>query len=261
MLHNTSKRQDCGFSLIELMVVILLLTIIMGAIFQQIASVQQRSASEQNKLDLLQESREFLDQMTRDLHQAGYPNSRLYAPGLPAATVTSPANAVGLVKVGVGDLWFEGDINNDGTVESVKYHYDSGTNCSCNCPCVRRSETAKVAGDPLTGQGTAPYQTEVQYALNGAGTADPIFFAFEADGTAVNLSSPMDFNVNPDVIARIKTIQVRMRVQGNPDLRTGQRPVSTLETTVMLNNCSQAGCYTNSSGATVCGGGMPMSCQ
>src|SRR5512146_1738365 len=117
MRHSTTKQGQSGFSLIELMVVILLLTIVMGAIFQQIASVQQRSASEQNKLDLLQESREFLDQMTRDLHQAGFPNSRLYAPGLAAASVNSASNAVGLVKVGVGDLWFEGDINNDGTVE------------------------------------------------------------------------------------------------------------------------------------------------
>lgn len=136
MRHNKAKRRQAGFSLIELMVVILLLTIVMGAIFQQVASVQQRSASEQNKLDMLQQSREFLDQMTRDLHSAGYPNSRLYAPGLAAAAVTSATNAVGLVKVGFGDLWFEGDINNDGTVESVKYHYDSGTGCACNCPCV-----------------------------------------------------------------------------------------------------------------------------
>jgi prepilin-type N-terminal cleavage/methylation domain-containing protein len=253
------RQRAAGFSLIELMVVILLLTIISGAIFQQIATVQQRSAAEQSKLDILQQSREFVDQMSRDLHQAGYPSTRLFAPGLMNAN--SAGNAVGLVRAGIGDLWFEGDINNDGVVESVKYHYDSGTYCSCNCPCVRRSETTKVTGDPVTGQGTAPYQTEVQYVLNGTSTSDPIFRAFRADGTQVDLTTPVDFDNNPDIVASIKTIEVRMTVQGNVDLRTGQRPVSTLTTTVMLNNCSQAGCFTDSSGNTVCGGGMPMSCQ
>ncbi len=256
MRHKTPRQ--AGFSLLELMVVILLLTIISGAIFRQIATVQQRSSAEQTKLDMLQESRDFVDQMGRDLHQAGYPGPRVYAPGLVSAN--SSNNAVGLVQVGVGDLWFEGDVNNDGTVESVRYHYDSGANCACNCPCLRRSEITKQTGDPLTGQGVAPYQTEVQNVLNGSAST-PIFTAFRTDGTQVSLSSPVDFDTNPDIIASIKTIQVQVVVQGNPDLKTGQRPISTLTTTVMLNNCSQAGCYTNSSGATVCGGGMAMSCQ
>ena len=55
-----------GFSLIELMIVLVVLLIIAGAIFQVINLSTERSATEQTKLDMFQEAREFMDQMSRD---------------------------------------------------------------------------------------------------------------------------------------------------------------------------------------------------
>src|SRR3954466_11727683 len=72
---------QAGFSLIELMIVILLLSVIMGSVFSQIDLVQKRFRTEQNKLDISQTAREFLDQIVRDVHKAGYPNLRLYQAG------------------------------------------------------------------------------------------------------------------------------------------------------------------------------------
>src|SRR2546426_1560874 len=60
-----------GFSLLELMIVVLILSVITGAVFSQISMVQQRARTEQSKLDIFQESREFMDQLGRDLHQTG----------------------------------------------------------------------------------------------------------------------------------------------------------------------------------------------
>src|SRR5438270_11795051 len=72
------RSAEKGFSLIELMIVILLLSVIMGSVFSQIDLVQKRFRTEQNRLDILQTAREFLDQIVRDVHKAAYPNVRLY---------------------------------------------------------------------------------------------------------------------------------------------------------------------------------------
>lgn len=230
-----TRRAQRGFSLIELMVVLLILSVIMGAVFQQIANVQQRSSAEQTKLDMFQESREFMDQLTRDLHQAGYPSPANFDKGQISGPNDHKA-AVGLVKAGISDLIFEGDVDGTGIVSSVQYHLQSTGD---NCPCLRRSQIAKEEGSPYPPMGTAMFQTEVQNVLNGTSATDAVFGAYRADGTQVTL--PVDFAANPDTIADINTIKITVTVQSRlPDPTTGQRPITTLVSTVKLNNCSQA---------------------
>ncbi len=236
-----------GFSLIELMIVMLILTVVVGAIFNQINVAQQRSAAEQTKLDMFQESREFMDQMTRDLHQAGYPSPRNYAssstltanPALPRSPYAADYRvAVGVTKIDSGDLWFEGDVDGTGNVSVVQYHLDTST--TGNCPCLRRSQQQKVNGDPLTGQTSPVYQVEVQNVQNGS-SSNPIFYAYAHGSTGTALSLPLDFNANSTDIASIDTIKIVMTVQANtPDPKTGLRPITSLVSTVKLNNCSAA---------------------
>ena len=71
-IKNRARRQ-AGFSLLELLLVVLLLTIVVAALFAQIERAQVRYRVEDQKLDLTQQEREFIDQFTRDLHQAGFP--------------------------------------------------------------------------------------------------------------------------------------------------------------------------------------------
>src|ERR1051325_508134 len=100
-----------GFSLMETMIVLVIVLSITAAIFQTINLTTQRSTTEQTKLDMFQEAREFMDQMSRDLRQAGYPNPRNIDPN----SLSSPQSpfindhraAAGLVEVDTGDLWFE----------------------------------------------------------------------------------------------------------------------------------------------------------
>src|SRR5437016_14642529 len=70
----SGHRHTSGFSLMETMVVLVIVLGISAAIFQTINMTTQRSSTEQTKLDMFQEAREFMDQMSRDLRQAGYPN-------------------------------------------------------------------------------------------------------------------------------------------------------------------------------------------
>ena len=94
-------------------------------------------------------------------------------------------------------------------------------------------------------------QTEVQNVLNGT-TTDPIFQAYDANGTAVNL--PIDIScditstcTNGQNLANVNSIQVRLKVQSPyVDPQTHQKPTMTLLSTVRLNNCSVA--YPNTPG-------------
>ncbi len=244
-----------GFSMIELLIVLLILSVITAAIFKQIDQVQQRSATEQSKLDMFQESREFMDQLSRDLRQAGYPNVRNFAIGSLTADPSRPSSpyaadnraAVGLVKVDSGDLWFEGDADGTGQVSEVIYHLDTST--TNNCPCLRRSKQVKIAGDPITGQTTPVYQVEVQNVQNGTSTS-PIFYAYAYGSGGVAATLPIDFDSNGSTVATIDTVKIVLTVQAkNPDPKTGQKPITTLVSTVRLNNCSSAA------------SGLHMSCQ
>jgi len=224
-----------GFSLIEVMVVIVLLLVITGAIFSLINGAIARSGNEQAKLDMFQQAREFMDQMSRDLHQAGFPNPQNFV-----SNVLSNPNsddlrgAVGIVKIDSGDLWFEGDVDGTGTVMVIQYHLDTST--TNGCPCLKRSQQPKVSGNPLTGQTAATYQVEVQGVQNTS-----IFSAYVDGATGSPIPLPFDFNTDGATIATIDTVQAVLTLRSTYiDPQTHQQPIATLVSTVRLNNCSQA---------------------
>ena len=202
----------------------------MGAIFQVINLSTERSVTEQAKLDMFQEAREFMDQMSRDLRLAGYPNRRDFA----VAVLINPIKndhraAVGLVKIANGELQFEGDVDGTGTVSVVNYYLDStGT----NCPCLKRSQLTKIDADPEA-QTTPEYQVEVQGVTN-----TDIFTAY-SNGSSLTL--PLAYGANGTSMASIDTIEAKLSLHAATiDPKTKQKPVTTLVTTVKLNNCSQA---------------------
>jgi len=226
------KHLNSGFSLMELMIVLLIVLTIAGAIFQTINVTTQRASAEQTKVDMFQEAREFMDQMTRDLRQAGYPNLRNMDPSV----ITAPSIgqdtriAVGLVQVDAGDLWFEGDVDGTGTVSVVRYHYDTtGT----NCPCLKRSQVAKAQGDPLA-------NTNFQYQVEVQGVQSSNIFTAYTGGAAVGLPVTIASG-SGTTIAGVDTVQAVLSLQSSTvDPQTRTKPVTTLVTTVRLNNCSQA---------------------
>src|SRR5215468_11598448 len=120
------SSSNSGFSLIELMIVLVILLTITGAIFQLINLTTQRSATEQTKVDMFQEAREFMDQMSRDLRQAGYPSPRNMDPSVftQVPYINDLQAAAGLVEISDTDLKFEGDTDGTGTVKVVHYHLD-----------------------------------------------------------------------------------------------------------------------------------------
>jgi type II secretory pathway pseudopilin PulG len=176
---QTSLPSEKGFSLIELVIVCGVLTILLWGVFDGVSVATQRSYAEITKVDLTQEGREFIDEFERDLHQAGYPNCRIVstagvANNCPADNsnpnvAQNSAVAVGLVSVSNTQLIFEGDVDGDGLVDTVRYRLvDSAGNYppTGTCPCtIQRSQMQKVNGTlPLAQPST--FSQELQNVVN-----------------------------------------------------------------------------------------------
>jgi prepilin-type N-terminal cleavage/methylation domain-containing protein len=246
--NRQADNRQKGFSLIEMMVVVLILGIVSAGLFVQIDMAQQRAFSEQIKLDNFQEARDFVDQFFRDVNQIGYPNSRMidttaaWSPVLASPLINDNRLAIGLVKIDANEIRFEGDMNGDGVVQSVIYMVNGSGSCTL---CLQRSQVDKASASPLTGQ-TTNWGTEVNDVIS-----NPIFSYFKADGTQVT-TLPVDLSTagGPQTLASIKTIQVSLLIRNNTvlDPKTRQPIETTFQGEVSLNNCSMAA------------SGAPMSC-
>jgi prepilin-type N-terminal cleavage/methylation domain-containing protein len=260
------KTRQAGFSLIELMVAILILMVLMGAVFTQLDNVQKRARGEEVRLDMFQTAREFIDQMVRDIHQAGFPNSKLFTdiecttlPNCPEYAV-DPRNAVGIYFMSSNEIRFQGDVDGDGNVDVVAYKLfpQSATQGDQNCPCLRRAQMQKPVGVmpdaiDLTGQ----FKTQVENLR--IVSADPtdvskevIFIPYTKDGTPVDLSAvpgglkKFNFDTHDDgtslgaasdPINAIWSVRILLTVQGlRGDIGTADRPTAFLTATAQVNN-------------------------
>ena len=239
-----SMPSQTGFSLIEMLIVILLLSIIMGSVFQQVTLIQKRYRSEENKLDVFQTAREFIDQMVRDIHQAGFPNKKMYA----ASTFAGPPeqsdlNAIGIVEITPTKVRFEGDVDGDGFVDTVAYNLITNTTAAGNqnCPCLRRSQLRKANGtDPF--DQIEDYRTQVENVTTDNRT---IFTAYDSAGAQVDLGAglqktlfnPSASNYNSDPVNRIWTIQIQLNVRAAiQEVGLNFRPQVFLTATAQVNN-------------------------
>src|SRR4029077_20969951 len=249
--RNPSVRQQYGFSLLEMLIVVAILGIISGGILSQMDVAQQRGLTEQAKLDNFQEARDFVDQFFRDINQIGYPSSRLvdttsltWAPALTTQTTYAWANtyifdnrmAMGFVKIDANAVQFEGDMIGNGVVQSIIYQINGSGSCAL---CLQRSQVDKISADPLTGQ-TTNWGTEVNDVLT-----NPIFSYFKADGTQIpNASLPVDISTSAgaQTLASIKTIKISLTIRNNSviDRKTSQAIETNFEGEVSINNCSMA---------------------
>jgi prepilin-type N-terminal cleavage/methylation domain-containing protein len=247
--RNCNRSKQDGFTLLEMMISIVILSLVIGAVFSQLNLAQERMSAEQTKLDDFQQARDFVDQFFRDINQIGDPNIRMFdqaamAPAFVAPLMNDSRLATGLVRIDNTSIWFEGSVNGIGTVQSIQYQINGSAACAL---CLQRSQVDKVNGSPLA-QATN-WGTEVNDVLS-----NPIFRYYDVNGVQIPPASlPIDLNTagGPAILATVKTIVISLRIQ-NPqkiDAQNGQPIESVFEGEVSLNNC------------TIAINGQPMSCQ
>jgi prepilin-type N-terminal cleavage/methylation domain-containing protein len=182
--HKANTRK--GFSLIEMMMVVFILAILVGAMFRQIDRAQTRYSVETRKLDLTQQNRDFIDQFTRDLHQAGYPSPVTYGNRV---DLSSNLTAAGIWYISQTDLRMEADVDGTGVVE-IAYHYDDGTaGGPNNCPCMKRASAPKAPNIMPWAQMPNPvYYAQVENIVPPV-AGQPLFIAYSDSGAAIDLTT------------------------------------------------------------------------
>jgi prepilin-type N-terminal cleavage/methylation domain-containing protein len=230
-----------GFSLIELMVVVAIITIVLSAMLAVTDRAQQRATAERGKIDELQQARDFLDQIFRDTREMGYPNVHNF--DVSQGTWQSPLIndhrlAAGLVQLTPTQIEFQGDVDGSGTVSVVSYAVNGSGNCA---NCLQRAQVLKVNGDPIAGQlnlTAASYTAQVQYLQNPV-----IFSAYDVNGHSIALGSGINIDNSPALIESVRTIQVQLSIASPSavDPQTGQQLEADISGRVQVSNCSMAG--------------------
>jgi Tfp pilus assembly protein PilW len=176
--RHLNARLEGGFSLVELMIATLLFTIITGITFALLGVSLQRYKSEKDYLNSFQQANVAMDQITRDVHSAGYPPANSFMTAVATANPTRvatpfawmptyPATACTVSATCTSptgfDLITEADSGNGNGVQWIRYSLQGTT--------LMRGVANKVGTDPVTSTaGTlVPYLDGV---MNNASAAE-----------------------------------------------------------------------------------------
>lgn len=214
------KNRSAGFTLLESLLAVALILIVVGAIFHQMGKAQASYRVQGQKVDLTQQQREFIDQFTRDVRQAGYPGPLTVGltPPVPLSNVSISA---GITSISSNSLTMEGDLDNSGKVMVVTYSYNPST--TFPCPCIQRTVASK--------DGLIPAATYVEVQNVVAPGPQGIFTPYEANGTAqpgLALSLPAGADTHDGTYAQlqqIKSVRVTVTLQGQGKDMNASTPI------------------------------------
>jgi len=173
-----------------------ILSIVVGVIAEGLASLQQRNAGELNRVDLTQETRQFQDQILRDLRQAGFPSIAMFDPSTLASSTNCALDtnvACGLVSISSTSIQFEGDIDGSGVSEVYIQLVQPAGGCPCT---LQRGTVLKSLG------GTPAYYTELNYVIN-----PNVFTAYDWQGNLISLPA------SASDLPNIKNVGISLYVQ------------------------------------------------
>jgi len=212
------ERSQGGFSLLELLIAMVILAVVVAVIVSGVTQLQKTNTNQAVNVDLTQESRQFMDQVVEDLHQAGFPSVTMFD----AATSAANPNlyAVGLVSVSSTAIQYEGDVDGTGVSEVFVQLTPSAGPCPCT---LRRGAVSKT----LFAGGTVPtYYTEV----DGVNNLN-IFTAYDKAGNVIPLPCAATVCADGSSMANIKDIGVLLNVRSSvPNPTTGAYSYVTMST-------------------------------
>jgi prepilin-type N-terminal cleavage/methylation domain-containing protein len=221
MFCNEKQVRQRGFTLLELMVSITILTLVAGVIVDGLSRLQKRNSMEVVKVDLTQESREFMDQIVSDIHQSGYPSLKMFDPVSKPLQQNDPAVSQGLVSATPSSLQFEADVDGSGTVSEVFIQLNP---INGPCPCIIQRGTVPKAAWLA---GTLPfYYTEVNNVNNVN-----VFQGYDNGGNNVPLNGAC-----PYPCLNIAAIEITLNVRSPQPDSNGIFPTITMSTGAKIHN-------------------------
>jgi type II secretory pathway pseudopilin PulG len=218
-----------------LVAVMAIMLIISAAILTLLNGTQGRFRSEQVRLDALQSARIGLDEVTRDIHRAGYPPQNSFIPGVPTTSYAIPF--VGLVSGAINqnctvngggtpcdvpdDLELAIETLDGSSVSWIYYQLKLPVAGSSTCTLYRNETTKSLAGAPSATGGT-PLVENVINKSNGTcdvsgGTGTALFTYVCAGGSPCNPQNISQINIQLQVIPTV------------PDAQTHQYAAITLQ--------------------------------
>jgi prepilin-type N-terminal cleavage/methylation domain-containing protein len=221
MFCNEKQVRQRGFTLLELMVSMAILTLVASVIVDGLSRLQKRNSMEVVKVDLTQESREFMDQIVNDIHQSGYPSLKMFDPASKPLQQNDPSVSQGLVNATPSSLQFEADVDGSGTVSEV---FIQIIPLNGPCPCIiQRGTVPKTAWQA----GTLPfYYTEVNNVNNVN-----VFQGYDNAGNNVPLNGAC-----PYPCLNIAAIEVTLNVRSPIPDSNGIFPTITMSTGAKIHN-------------------------
>jgi len=242
------RSHENGFTLLELMAVMAFITIISASIFLLLNTAVQRYQAESQTLDSFQTARLAIDQMTRDIHGAGFPPANIgwkflasqptalpfaWDPGYVAST--SCAVGVNCTTPSTTDLIIEGNISptTGSGVQWIRYTL-SGTT-------LMRGVVSKTIGtDPASATSASGVMfSYVDNVINSAQGVPVFTYECSNNSTPPNPMPCTDASVAPpyNTAPYIRQVGITLIVQSaQPDPKTGQfQTVSLHSQTVVLN--------------------------
>ena len=172
-----TTNRDAGFSLVEMVIAFAILTIVIGVAVSGMIDMQRRNTAEAAKVDTVQETRDFIDQMVRDVHDVGYPPGRVQNANPNCAS--NPAVSCGLIAFSPTQIKYEGDLDGTGTVYQIWMQLLVPPSGSCPCTLQRGviDKASAIAGSVPT------YFTEVNGILNSGNGAGAGLYPVTLPGT------------------------------------------------------------------------------
>ncbi len=223
---NNKTGLQKGFTMLELMVSMTILSIVGAVVVSGITSLVQRNTMETSKVDLTQESRQFMDQIVSDIHQSGYPSAKMFD----LASLVPPTNAAaincaiyvqiscGFVSATPSSLQFEADVDGSGTVSEVFIQLNP---LNGPCPCTIQRGTVTKA--QFIGGNVPVYYTEVTNITN-----TNIFLGYDNAGNNVPLVGAVANN--------LAAIEITLNVQSTVSDPNGLFPTITMSTGAKIHN-------------------------
>lgn len=245
------KSQENGFTLLELMAVVAFVTIITGSILLLLNTSVQRYQAGSAVLDSFQTARLAIDEMTRDIHGAGFPPANIgwnFPSSQPTALpfawdpgyVASTSCSVGVTCTTPSgtDLIIEGNISptTGSGVQWIRFTL-SGTT-------LMRGVVSKSAGtDPVTATAAAGVMFDYVDNVVNSSQGVPVFTYFCDNNSSPSVPTPCTsgsvstpYNTAPYIRQVGITLIVR---SAQPDPKTGQFQTVSLHSQAVVLNPNQ----------------------